>query len=87
MLARDDAGNAFHLLVLAEIRIPDVVPEPGRMREQVAQRDRATGRARARLAARIEPFEHLGSVDFGDDFRSGGVEIELALLDELHGAR
>jgi len=57
------------------------------VREQVAQRDRALGCARARRASGIEAFEHLHAAQFRQPFRGGAVQVQLALFHQLHCGR
>jgi hypothetical protein len=54
------------------------------MRQQVAQRDRAARRTRERLARVVEAFEHRDLAELRCPSSRGTVEVELALLDELH---
>src|SRR6478736_726973 len=45
--------------ITAELRVPEPVAEARRVREQVAQRDRALGRTQRWLAGLVEAVEHL----------------------------
>jgi hypothetical protein len=50
----------------------------------VAERDRPLRRAKHRRARGIEPFEHLGRGQLGQQLAHRLVELQLALLDQLH---
>ena len=79
-------GMLLDGLIFRQILAEVVVAEAGGVGEEMPQRDRALGRARARLAGGVETFQHLDGGDIGYDLGRWSVEIELALLDELHGA-
>ena len=66
------------------VRVPQVVAEACRVRQQVAQRDRPLGRAQLRGAAGVEALQHLRRAERGVDVGHRLVELEFALLDELH---
>jgi hypothetical protein len=50
----------------------------------VAERDRALGRAQLGLPRGVEPFQHLGRGQFGQQLAHRLLELQLALLDQLH---
>ena len=54
------------------------------MGQQVAQRDRPAGRPQLRLARRIEAFQDLWRCQLGQQLAHGLLEVEPALLDQLH---
>jgi hypothetical protein len=54
------------------------------MSQQVAQGDRLLRGAKLRRAGRVEPLEYLRRAERGVDVRHRLLELELALLDELH---
>ena len=84
---RARARQVLHLGVASDVRVPDVVDETRGVREQVPERHRRPGRTQARLAFIVPAVEHLHFAEVGDHFAGGRVEIEPALLDELHHPR
>src|SRR2546426_5876698 len=58
VLATDDRRQTLGLLIAHYVRVPELVAEAGRVREQVAQRDRPLRRSGAWLTVGVEPFEH-----------------------------
>ena len=77
-------GQSRCLHVAARVRVPDVVAEPGRVGQQVAQRDRPLRRTQLGRAGGVEALQHLGRAQARVDVRHGLLDLELALLDELH---
>ena len=71
--------------VSRRIRIPYVISEPGRMGEQMPQRDRLLRWPQLRLALLVESLEDLRRLEFGKQLAHWLVKLQLALLDELHG--
>jgi hypothetical protein len=55
------------------------------MGEQMPQRDRVLRRPQLRLALLVETLEHLRRLEFGEQRAHWLLELQLALLDELHG--
>src|SRR4051794_4068796 len=84
VLTRDNSWDGLRFHVPPHIGIPDVVDEPGSVRDEMAQRDPPFGGAQNWLARAIEAFEHLWGREFRQDVRNGIIEGELALLDKLH---
>jgi hypothetical protein len=85
ILAGQDAGQPCDLHVASEISVEDVVAVAGRMREQVAERDRRLGIAQLRRAVGIETLEHLHVPNDGQHVAHRLVEADASLFDELHG--
>ena len=78
VLTFDDAWHRRVLLVAAHVLIPDVVREPGRVRQQVAQRDRATRWAEPRSAGLVEAFKDLNR---GQLRQAVGLVVSEAVYD------
>ena len=85
VLAGEDSGRARDHLIAADLGVPDVVAEASGMCEQMAQCDRRFRRAQLGFAAGIEALQNLHLGKFRHPFAGGRFEIELALLDQLHG--
>ena len=83
-LACGRRGHPRGLDVADHVRVPDLIAEPGRVGQQVTQRDRALGGPQLRRPRSVEPVQHLGRPERGVDVRHRLLELELALLDELH---
>ena len=89
ILAFADERSSRDLLELRHRLAPDAVGETCRVSEEVAQRDRSLGGAKLRCAAGVEPLEHLGLLQLRKQLAHRLIELQLALLDQLHagGAR
>ena len=87
ILATDDRRQAIDLLIAYDVRVPELVGEAGRVREQVTQRDCPLWCSGTRLTVGVEPFEHHSLTQFRNYAARRHVECEFALLDQLHGSR
>jgi hypothetical protein len=65
VLAADNARKIGDFDVLGGVGIPEVVCEPGRMGQQLAQRDRPLGRAQFRLPLIVKSLKDLGCRQLG----------------------
>jgi hypothetical protein len=81
----DDAGDAGLPHVAADVGVPDVVAEAGGVGQQVAQRDRPRRGAEPRGARGVEALQDLRRPQLGQHVGDRLVELQPALLDELHG--
>jgi len=70
--------------VAAHQRVPDIVAIARRVGHEMPERDRAPGGAQARLAVRIEAFEHLRCREVGQQLFQRILERKPALFDQLH---
>ena len=71
--------------VTLQVGVPERVGRPGRVGHQIAQRDLAGGLTQDRLTGVVEAVEHLEFGGVGKPGRDRRVEVELSLLDQLHG--
>jgi hypothetical protein len=89
MECREFAGESGRVAGLVDIAlhvgVPNVFAEAGCMGEEIAERDRALRRAHDRIAIAVKVIDDLRLTELWDHFARRAVEIELALLDELHG--
>ena len=72
------------LLVTEHVRVPDVVGEAGRVRQQVAQRDRAARRPKAGRPGGIKTVEHLDGGQLRQALADRLIQANRPLLDQLH---
>ena len=79
----DDAGLAVLLGQAVVLLVEEVVAEAGGVQEQHAGGDGALGRPQPGLAGGVEALQDLGLADLGRVFLGRGVEVELAVLDQL----
>ena len=77
-------GMPARVHVGQHVGVPHVVDEAGGMGEQVAERDRPPRRAQLGLALGVEALEHARPGQRRHDAAEIGVEVEAALLDQLH---
>ena len=83
-LASHEGGHAGCGDIADQLRVPDLVAEAGCVGQQMAQRDRAFGRAQSWRARGVEALQDLRRGQFREHVADRLVELELALLDELH---
>jgi hypothetical protein len=76
--------NSFDLFVPDEVRAPQIVGKPRSVGEQVAQRDRPLGCAGHRLIV-VPAYQDFHICEFRRPAACWRVELELTLLDQLHG--
>jgi hypothetical protein len=74
------AGN---LEIANDIRVPKQIAEPGRVRQQIAQRYGFLRRAQLRNPFRIETGENLGRPERRIDIAGRLVQLQIAALHEL----
>jgi hypothetical protein len=67
-----------------DVGVPDVIGEPRRVRQQMTQRDRATGLPQAGSPGVVEPFENLDRGQLRHMGAQRFVKFDPILLDELH---
>ena len=78
-----DGRHVHDLAILQDLRVPDVVAEARRVRQQMAQGDVPCGLAQARLAGGVEALQHLHVAEIGDHFFCGRIEFQRTALDLL----
>src|SRR5579864_4730358 len=83
-LAFRDERNTRMFVVAQHVRAPDVIGEASRVREQVPERDGSSWHSELRLAVGVEAFENLYLLDLRNLVLQWFVEVDLALLHELH---
>ena len=81
-------GMPVDLLVLGHRLAPDAVGEAGGVGQQVAQRDRPLGRPQLGRARGVEALRApAAEASSGSSSPIGLLELQLALLDQLHAGR
>jgi hypothetical protein len=83
LLAGEQVGRAGQLGPAEQVGVAERVRQPARVREQVADRGGVRGRAQPRLVA-VEALEDPELAELRQDRRDRLVQVEPALLDELH---
>ena len=83
-LARARRRRAADFDIADQVGVPGLVAEAGRMGQQMPQRDRPLGRPQARGAGIVEPLQYLGCRQFGKHISDRLIQLQPALLDELH---
>ena len=81
---RAGARHVHGLVKPRHLGVPDVVDEPGAVRQQVAQRDLRLRRARHRLTLGVPAGQHPEAAEFRNDVSRRIVQRHPALLDQLH---
>jgi hypothetical protein len=86
VLAGCNVGHARRLLVASQRLAPDRIRVAGGVREQIAHLDRALGRPQPRRSVCGEAFENLRRSQFRQILCRLVVEMQVALLDQLHAS-
>src|SRR6267142_514918 len=87
VLAGRDVGHTRHLLVAGQSLAPDRVGVAGGMRQQMAHPDRTPGRPHSRRSILGKALEDLRRGQFGQVFCRVVVQVQAALLNQLHAGR